>query len=203
METKEKWYITLGVNPNASDEEIKEAYWRLAKKYHPEANIGKPKEEIDAGAEKLKEINVAFADSKKRIKPNIYQNEDRSQEEIMQEMLDMFLKSTRDHVVEEIRKYNQNISEYKLSDIINHVLTLTLISYDKENMGKEWNRFIAFKTPNNLEIIYYDVLNLSRFIEEAIPVYFRGGNYKQYITDILSILIMSKEDTLINLSKAL
>ena len=49
-------YRELGVNPDASDEEIKRAYRALAKKYHPDAN---PKEEN--AAEKMNRINAAYA----------------------------------------------------------------------------------------------------------------------------------------------
>ena len=47
-------YDTLGVSENASTEEIKKAYRKLARKYHPDIN----KEE--SAVEKFKEINAAY-----------------------------------------------------------------------------------------------------------------------------------------------
>ncbi|MDD4505168.1 MAG: DnaJ domain-containing protein, partial [Sulfurospirillaceae bacterium] len=56
-------YDTLDVSQDASAEEIKKAYRRLARKYHPDINK-------DAGAEeKFKEINAAYeilSDEQKR-----------------------------------------------------------------------------------------------------------------------------------------
>ncbi len=48
-------YKVLGVSPDASDEEIKRAYRRLAKKYHPDMNPGD-----EAAARKMNEINAAY-----------------------------------------------------------------------------------------------------------------------------------------------
>ena len=48
-------YKVLGVSPDASDEEIKKAYRRLAKKYHPDLNPGDAE-----AARKMKEVNAAY-----------------------------------------------------------------------------------------------------------------------------------------------
>ena len=48
-------YKVLGVSPNASDEEIKQAYRRLAKQYHPDRNPGDP-----VAAKKMQEVNAAY-----------------------------------------------------------------------------------------------------------------------------------------------
>ena len=48
-------YKVLGVSPDASDEEIKRAYRRLAKKYHPDLNPGDK-----VAAQKMQEINAAY-----------------------------------------------------------------------------------------------------------------------------------------------
>lgn len=52
-------YKTLGVSRDASDDDIKQAYRALARKYHPDRYAGKP--ELQASAEqKMKEINAAY-----------------------------------------------------------------------------------------------------------------------------------------------
>ena len=48
-------YKILGVSPDASDEEIKRAYRRLAKKYHPDLNPGDAE-----AAKKMQQVNAAY-----------------------------------------------------------------------------------------------------------------------------------------------
>lgn len=51
-------YKVLGVSRDASDEEIKKAYYELARKYHPDNYSGNPL--FDLVEEKMKEINEAY-----------------------------------------------------------------------------------------------------------------------------------------------
>lgn len=51
-------YQVLGVSPSATDEQIKNAYRELARKYHPDNYVNNPL--ADLAQEKMKEINEAY-----------------------------------------------------------------------------------------------------------------------------------------------
>ena len=51
-------YSVLGVQQNASDEEIKKAYRNLSRKYHPDANINNPNK--DQAEAHFKEVQQAY-----------------------------------------------------------------------------------------------------------------------------------------------
>ena len=64
MAEKRDYYEVLGIGKNATDAEIKSAYRKLAKKYHPDLNPGNKEAE-----EKFKEVNEAndvLSDPQKR-----------------------------------------------------------------------------------------------------------------------------------------
>ena len=66
MSSKRDYYEVLGVSKNASDDEIKKAYRKLAIKYHPDKNPGDKEAEA-----KFKEINEAhdvLSDKQKRAR---------------------------------------------------------------------------------------------------------------------------------------
>ncbi len=51
-------YSVLGISRDASDDEIKKAYRKLSRKYHPDANINNPNKE--QAEEKFKEVQQAY-----------------------------------------------------------------------------------------------------------------------------------------------
>ena len=60
-------YQVLGVSPDASDDEIKQAYRRLAKKYHPDRNPGD-----EEAARQMQRVNAAYEQIKnpEKARPN-------------------------------------------------------------------------------------------------------------------------------------
>ncbi len=64
---KRDYYETLGVERNASDEELKKAYRKLARQHHPDLHAGDQQKK--AAEEKFKEVNEAYeilSDQEKR-----------------------------------------------------------------------------------------------------------------------------------------
>ncbi len=90
------YYDILGVSKNASQDEIKKAYRKLARKYHPDHSAGNKENE-----ERFKEISEAYAvlsDEEKRKQYDTYGSED-FQQRYSQE--DIFRGSNVDDILRE------------------------------------------------------------------------------------------------------
>ena len=61
-------YSILGVTPESTDDEIKKAYYKLARKYHPD-NFTDPQKSAMA-SDKMKEINEAYDEIKRLRSPS-------------------------------------------------------------------------------------------------------------------------------------
>ena len=65
MANKRDYYEVLGVDKSATDDDLKKAYRKLAKKYHPDANPDN-KEEAEAKFKELNEAYEVLSDKQKR-----------------------------------------------------------------------------------------------------------------------------------------
>ncbi len=66
MASKRDYYEVLGVPKNASDEEIKKAYRKLAMKHHPDRNQGEASKDAEAKFKEAKEAYEMLSDAEKR-----------------------------------------------------------------------------------------------------------------------------------------
>ena len=67
MADKRDYYEVLGLNKGASDDDIKKAYKKQARKYHPDLNPGDP-----VAAKKMQQVNAAYEQIKnpEKAQPN-------------------------------------------------------------------------------------------------------------------------------------
>ncbi len=66
MATKRDYYEILGVPKNASDEDIKKAYRKLAMKHHPDRNQGDASKDAEEKFKEAKEAYEMLSDDEKR-----------------------------------------------------------------------------------------------------------------------------------------
>jgi DnaJ like chaperone protein len=60
-----KHYQALGLTEATSDDELRSTYRKLAAEFHPDKFTGKPKREVDAAAERFRQITDAWAELRK------------------------------------------------------------------------------------------------------------------------------------------
>ena len=117
-------YDILGVSPSATDEEIKKAYRALSRKYHPDANIGKPGEK--AAEEKKAEARRAQKDAQeKRIRDGKNQRDEHAAERVNKtdEASEADWENTVTITASSIEELLKKISDYQQNERMNTVQT--------------------------------------------------------------------------------
>lgn len=66
MSTFQDYYTTLGVSRGASDDEIKQAYRKLAKEWHPDRHPEEERDEVEKKFKAISEANEVLSDPEKR-----------------------------------------------------------------------------------------------------------------------------------------
>lgn len=95
-------YITLGVSETASDAEIKSAYRRLAKRYHPDVN------KSDVAAEMTARINAAYDILSDPVKKAAYDNRYSFSEIVVEEdPVEVYKREFKKRKADEARKKSQ------------------------------------------------------------------------------------------------
>lgn len=157
-------YEVLGLKEGASEEEIKRAYKRLVRKYHPDQYVNNPL--ADLAEEKLKEINEAYNilmnkrsrnhESNNSWKSNQYDGNSFSEFDEVRKLIDMGRLKEAYNILE--NSTNRGAEWYFLKGVI-------LLKKGWYEQGYQHIRRAVNLDPNNIE--YRDVLNNISYRNEA------------------------------------
>ncbi len=161
------YYKILGVPRNATNDEIKKAYRKLAMQYHPDRNPGKEKWAND----KFKEINEAYAiigDPEKRSQYDQFGT--------IGNIGDIFgSPSTRGTFEDMIKDFDGAGLRFDfLDDIFSDVLGGREFSFKKFSKGPRGSRKVKFEVPGGI--------NLEELFAQAQKDKYRDVNYEIIIT---------------------
>lgn len=173
----------LGLNRHFTEDELKETYRNLMRKYHPDANIGKSNEELKTLEEKAKEINSAYELLCKNFQSI---------------SLDEYIRFLYNELLKYNKKTNININSVYLEDY-QHEISIFIQGFamyaDKFKTKQDLDTYFAY-TKEAIKAVF-EKLCVAYFKQYSIDVkYKRELNYEVSIQDFYEQLKEIKEQFL-------
>lgn len=158
------YYSILEINSDASIEEIKKSYYKLALKYHPDRNINKSPEEIKENEIKFKQINEAYV--------NLCQNKNINLENdsFFQTFFDKYNLKLPEEFIKLSEKLLSPEKRKKINDSINKISKI-LTDPNEMSLYNEFYQSVKTNSKNKNNKKYeknYDTKILSRYNQNII-----------------------------------
>ncbi len=156
-------YLTLDVDYKASDEEIKQAFRRLAKKFHPDKNPGEEKE----AERRFKQIIEAYKVLSNHKSRACY-------DQILESSQDIILNKHRNDLQKRAKKDNSYLCRLILFELINQNPQKALEIYDRliaENPFFSFDKYISEADMRDCEFLLAEAYHKKGELWEAARLY--------------------------------
>lgn len=166
-------YEVLGLQRNATKEEVKHAYRRLAKKYHPDMNVDNPL--ADLAEEKFKEIQQAYDDimsgssSSYQTNNNYYNNDSNSSFTAVRQQVNI---GRYQDAIRALNSISDRNAEW------NFLMGVCYVNLGSTGQGVQFVQRAVNMNPGNIEYQNFlnQIMNMQRTYQNRTYNYGRGGS---------------------------
>ncbi len=166
-------YEVLGLQRNATKEEVKHAYRRLAKKYHPDMNVDNPL--ADLAEEKFKEIQQAYDDimngssSSYQTNNNYYNNDSNSSFTAVRQQVNV---GRYQDAIRALNSISDRNAEW------NFLMGVCYVNLGSTGQGVQFVQRAVNMNPGNIEYQNFlnQIMNMQRTYQNRTYNYGRGGS---------------------------
>lgn len=166
-------YEVLGLQRNATKEEVKHAYRRLAKKYHPDMNVDNPL--ADLAEEKFKEIQQAYDDimngssSSYQTNNNYYNNDSNSNFTAVRQQVNV---GRYQDAIRALNSISDRNAEW------NFLMGVCYVNLGSTGQGVQFVQRAVNMNPGNMEYQNFlnQIMNMQRTYQNRTYNYGRGGS---------------------------
>lgn len=182
--TIEEAYFVLGVTSNDSEEKIKKKYKALSRKYHPDANVQKRKEEREDAEEKFKEVQNAYGTIKKAktnsVNQNVSNNDITQLKEEKIKKMNSFFGKQDEKFLKDLYKEEAEEKIAQLKDLLVKYRIKILNSTIEENIKNIYHAW-EIHVGNYLQQIKVDYYNQNHILEEEEEPFTYGITLNKFI----------------------